>query len=96
MVCSIDRKTQEPGLQAFCQARDLPLRTYSAEELQSVKGDFTASAFVQTVIGVDNVCERSAVMGSGGTLLIPKIAGDGVTMAAAVAPFAPDWRWQYG
>ena len=23
-----------------------------------------------------------------------KQAGGGVTMAAAMAPFAPDWRWQ--
>ena len=33
-------------------------------------------------------------VGSGGTLLIPKQAAGGVTLAAASAPFHPDWRWQ--
>ena len=31
---------------------------------------------------------------SGGTLLLPKYAHTGVTFAAAVRPFAPDWRWK--
>ena len=96
LVCSLDRKAEEPGLLDFCRSRSLPLRTFSAEELQSVPGGFTSSGFVRSVTGVDNVCERSAVKGSGGTLLVPKTAGNGITMAAAVRPFAPDWRWQYG
>ena len=44
-------------------------------------GQFTPSAFVASVTGVDNVCERSAVKASGGTLLLPKTAGGGVTGA---------------
>ena len=32
--------------------------------------------------------------GDGGTLLLPKYAHTGVTFAAAVRPFAPDWRWK--
>ena len=43
---------------------------------------------------MDNVCERAAVLASGGTLLLPKYAHTGVTFAAAVHPFAPDWRWK--
>ena len=31
---------------------------------------------------------------AGGTLLLPKYAHTGVTFAAAVRPFAPDWRWK--
>ena len=34
------------------------------------------------------------VLASGGTLLLPKYAHTGVTFAAAVRPFAPDWRWK--
>ena len=49
---------------------------------------------MQGVTGVDNVCERAAVLASGGTLLLPKYAHTGVTFAAAVRPFAPDWRWK--
>lgn len=95
-VCSIDRKREEPGLRAFCQGHGLPFETYSADQLRAVQGTFTPSAFVQRVTGVDNVCERSAVLGSGGTLYMGKFAGHGVTMAMALAPFAPDWRWQDG
>ena len=58
-----------------------------------MEGCFSASAFVQSVTGVDNVCERSAVKGSGGALVEKKFAVEGVTMALALAPFAPDWSW---
>ena len=57
-------------------------------------GAFDFELTVHSVTGVDNVCERSAVLGSGGTLYCKKQAGGGVTMAAAMAPFAPDWRGQ--
>lgn len=93
-VCSIDLKRDEPGLRAFCQTRGLALETFSARALQAVEGDFSSSSFVRSVTGVDNVCERAAVLGSGGTLVAKKQAGDGVTMAAALAPFSPDWRWR--
>ena len=69
-----------------------PVPITTADELRAVPGQFTPSAFVASVTGVDNVCERSAVKASGGTLLLPKTAGGGVTLALAVRPFAPDWR----
>ena len=81
-VASSDFKAEEPGLLAFCQSRSLSLRTYSAGELSAVPGDFTPSAFVRSVTGVDNVCERAA-LAAGGTLLVPKRAGNGVTVAIA-------------
>ena len=81
-AATIDLKAEEPGLLAFCRSRSLPLRTYSAEALSAVPGDFTPSAFVQSVTGVDNVCERAALAG-GGELLLPKTAGNGVTVAIA-------------
>ena len=93
-ACSIDLKRDEPGLLAFCKAHGLTFETFSAQALLSTEGDFTSSPFVRSVTGVDNVCERSAVLGSGGTLIVKKQAGDGVTMAAALAPFSPDWRWR--
>lgn len=93
-VCSIDLKREEPGLLSFCRNRGLALETFSARALRTAEGNFTASAFVQGVTGVDNVCERSAVLGSGGELLVKKQTGEGVTMAVALAPFSPDWRWR--
>lgn len=92
-VCSIDLKQDEPGLLAFCQKRGLSLRTFSAGELAAVEGDFSSSGFVREITGVDNVCQRAAVLGSGGNLLGTRYAKNGVTMALAVGPFNPDWRW---
>lgn len=93
-VCSLDLKAQEPGLLAFCAAHGWPLETFSAQELNQVQGEFSGSAFVEQTVGVDNVCERSAVLGSGGKLLCKKIAGNGVTMALALTDYTPNWRWR--
>ena len=93
-AASIDLKQDEPGLVAFCHAHGWPMDFYTADELRTAPGKFTASNFVQSVTGVDNVCERAAVLASGGELLLPKWAHDGVTFAVACAPFAPDWRWK--
>ena len=92
-VCSIDRKAGEPGLLVFCERRGLPFETFSAEALSAVQGDFTASDYIRKVTGTDNVCERSAVLGSGGGRLIcRKEVSDGVTLALAEGDFCPDWR----
>jgi len=93
-AASIDLKQNEPGLLEFCRSHGWPVSFYSAAQLRAVPGTFSASRFVQGVTGVDNVCERAAVLASGGTLLLPKYAHTGVTFAAAVRPFAPDWRWK--
>ena len=81
-VATIDLKKEEPGLLAFCAAQNLPLAIYTAEELAAAKGRFTRSAFVAHITGVDNVCERAAVC-AGGTILVPKQAKNGVTVAVA-------------
>ena len=87
-LATIDRKAEEPCIHAFCNTYQLPFVTASAEVLASVQGDFTASEFVGRVTGVDNVCERAAVLAGGGTLLLCKQCQEGVTVAAS----APDWR----
>lgn len=92
-VASIDLKKEEPGLIAFCNSHGWEFQTCTAQELRQVPGEFTPSAFVSQITGVDNVCERSAVFVSGGGLLIKKFAADGVTMAAAEKPFRLDWNW---
>ena len=92
-AASIDRKAGEPGLLAFCEAHRYPLRFFSADELQAAAGCFTASPFVERTVGVDNVCERSAVLASNGELLAKKYARDGVTMALAASIPALDWSW---
>ena len=95
-AATIDLKAEEPGLLDFCAAHGWPLTCYSAEELRKTEGTFTPSAFVERTTGVDNVCERSAVLAAGGPLLTGKHAGNGVTMALARKPFRLDWRWEHG
>lgn len=92
-VASIDLKKEEPGLIAFCRSHGWEFQTCTAEELRQVAGEFTPSAFVSQITGVDNVCERSAVFASGGDLFVKKFAADGVTMAAAEKPLRLDWNW---
>lgn len=93
-AATIDLKADEAGLLAFCAAHGWPLTTYTADQLRQVGGDFTPSRFVADVTGVDNVCERSAVLDSGGVLVEKKYAGGGVTLALALKPIHLDWRWQ--
>lgn len=94
-VCTIDRKGDEAGLLEFCHNRGLTLATYSAEELAAVPGEFTPSPFVTQTVGVDNVCERSALAG-GGRLLLPKQAGGGVTVAVAQRPYTVRFEEEEG
>ncbi len=82
-VASINLKAEEEGLLAFCKKRGLPLAFYSADALRALPGSFTASERVFRVTGVDNVCERAAMM-QANTLLIEKTVFNGVTVAAAV------------
>lgn len=81
-VATIDLKRDEAGLLEVCKQYGWPLTTYSAGELAQAEGEFTSSAFVASVTGVDNVCERAAVLG-GGVLIVPKRAKNGVTTAVA-------------
>ena len=60
-IASIDLKKDEQGLLAFAREWKLPAVFYTAEELNALPGNFTASDFVRNITGVDCVCERSAV-----------------------------------
>ena len=82
-LASIDLKRDEPGLTALADKLGLPFLTYSAEDLKAASGDFTPSAFVKEVTGVDSVCERAAVLSSGGELVVRKAAENGMTFALA-------------
>ena len=90
-LCTIDLKKDEPGLQELARERNVPLLTYSAQELAQVPGNFTPSPFVEQITGVDNVCERAA-LASGGTLLRKKTAKDGVTVALAMEGLHLTWK----
>lgn len=84
-LVSIDLKREEAGLLRWSKKYGIPFVTYSAEELQSVKGCFRESLFVKEKTGVDNVCERSALRHcrEKGELIYEKHAEDGMTIAVA-------------
>ena len=87
-ISSIDIKKDEKGLADAAAALGVQFLTYTSKELGSLEGDYCASAFVKEITGVDNVCERSAVLSSGqGSLVIGKRSLDGVTVAAAVSEY---------
>lgn len=89
-VASIDIKQDEQGLLDFCAAHNWGARFYPAAQLMALGGEFTGSDFVQKTVGVDNVCERAAMVsaGPGAKLILRKTISGGVTMAAATE----DWR----
>ena len=81
-VASIDLKAGEAGLLSYSEQKKIPIRFYTAEELGAVPGEFTTSAFVSSVTGVDNVCERAAAR-NGDPLIVRKTACRGVTVAVS-------------
>lgn len=82
-LASIDLKSDEPGLLALAEAYHLETHFYPAAALAAEPGDFPASELVSRVTGVDNVCQRAAQR-AGGRVFLPKTAGGGVTVAAAM------------
>ena len=90
-AASIDLKADEAGLLQCCRELSWPLRFYSGDALSAVEGSFTASDFVKTITGVDNVCERAALLGAE-KLIVKKTAIEGVTVALA----AEKWEVHVG
>ncbi|HVI41631.1 MAG TPA: cobalt-precorrin 5A hydrolase, partial [Anaerovoracaceae bacterium] len=93
-LCSIDIKKEEAALNQLAAKLGIPLQVFSAAELEKLTGEFTASEFVNHITGVDNVCERTAVMGSHGELIVKKQAMNGVTVALAVRKEQYKWMQQ--
>lgn len=90
-AASIDLKAGEQGLLQFCRENQWPISFYSAEQLRNVPGEFTTSEFVERTTGVDNVCERAALIGAE-KLIVKKTAFNGVTVALA----AEHWEVRFG
>ena len=83
-VASIDIKRDEPAIVDFCRENGVPFLTYSAEELSRVRGPFLSSQKVMEVTGVDNICERAAVLAArNGVLLRSKTVYPGIALALA-------------
>ncbi|MDO4323869.1 MAG: cobalt-precorrin 5A hydrolase [Lachnospiraceae bacterium] len=93
LAASIDLKKEEPGILALCRRYGIDFMTYPAPELAQVQGDFQPSEFVKRTTGVDNVCERAALLAAGkdAKLIRKKYAENGVTAALAVQK----WRVRF-
>ncbi len=91
-IASIDLKKYEKCILAFSDKYRIPFVTYTAEELNRAEGSFDGSDFVKRITGVDNVCERSACLGSGrGTRILSKTSGGGFTCALSMR----DWKCRF-
>lgn len=93
-LASIDKKKDEEGFLAWSRTEKIPFLTYAAGQLQELEGIFQTSEFVKEQVGVDNVCERAALLACGwerkgntcksaGRLIYEKHAEDGMTIAIA-------------
>lgn len=59
-IASIDIKKDEPGIWELSRRLGVSFEVFSAQELERVEEVVTVSDFVKEMVGVDNVCERSA------------------------------------
>ena len=81
-LASIDIKKDEPALTMLAKKLDIPFMTYTADELQSVEGDFAHSDFVEKTVGVSDVSARAAkACGRSGHFLLKKDSRDGMTVS---------------
>ena len=83
-VSSIDIKSDEGAILELARSLRVPVSFHSAEELNSLRGEFSRSDFVSSVTDVDCVCERSAVIAGGEEFLLRKTPRDGMTIAVCL------------
>ena len=89
-LATIDIKRDEPAMKIFAERHNIGFMTFTAEELNSVEGDFTASERVRHFTGTDNVCERACVLcaGEGAVLMRSKTVYNGITFALARSDYS--------
>ena len=91
-LASIDLKKEEPALLALVEKYRIPFAVYTAEELREIREVTSRSDFVERTAGVDNVCERAALLcGKGGTLIQGKRIGESMTSALVRLPVILDF-----
>lgn len=86
-IFSIDIKQNEMGIVEAAKELGVPLRSFTANEIQNVvnlKG-LSRSEFVKEKIGVDGVCEAASLLGTKqGKIILPKQIQNGVTVAISM------------
>ncbi len=81
-LATIDLKANEPGLLAFCELNNLPLRVLASATVATRPWVTLASDWVLQNVGLPGVCEPCALIASPrGKLIVPKLALNGVAVA---------------
>jgi len=94
-INSIDLKKDEEGIIKASEIFNVPFNTFSKEELNNIEGQFSKSKFVESIAGVDTVCERAALMGSNNSkLIIKKTINNSVTVAASIEDYTVDFDYK--
>lgn len=84
IVATIDKKRDEAGILALAEYLEVPLRFFTAEELERAPGDWRRSAIVRRAVGTAGVCEPAAMLAAGGeTLAVRKCKSAHATVAIA-------------
>lgn len=90
-IVSIDIKSKEKGLLEYAKSIQAPINFFSASTLKKAIGKFTDSDFVQSTVGVGNVCERCVSIATDKNILTKKFAMNGVTVAIGET----NWRGEF-
>lgn len=94
-INSIDLKKDEEGIIKVSEILNVPFNTFSKEELNKIEGQFSKSKFVESIAGVDTVCERAALMESNNnTLIIKKTINNSVTVAASMENYTVSFDYK--
>jgi cobalt-precorrin 5A hydrolase len=81
-LATVDLKAHEAGLLAYSEAQAIPLRVFARATLAARQWVTQPSEWVKQNVGLDGVCEPCALLAAPrGTLLVPKMAVDGVAVA---------------
>lgn len=84
-LATIDFKVREPSIAAFSAKLGLPLVGYTKEKIAELNGTYAGSNRVKEKLGVDGVCEPTAVIAAKkGITLVPKIKYGQVTVSVAL------------
>lgn len=82
-LATIDRRADEPGLQVAAGELGIPVRTFTAAELDSVTVP-TPAVRTKAAVGTAGVAEAAAVLAAGGGVLLhTKKVHCGITVAVA-------------
>ncbi len=83
---TVEARRDEPGLLAVIRVHGAPLRCYPATELDAVEVPHPSAA-VRRHVGTRSVAEAAALLAArdlgGGSLIVPKLRGEHVTVAVA-------------